>query len=101
MKKWTAWAFSSTRKDSRPKNCITPFIPDIKVCQAVGGAGGMALSGPKGPGAMPGGPPYMPPGCPYMPPPYMGRLYMPPPYIPPPYMLLPYMLLLPYIPLLP
>ena len=40
MKKWTACAFSSTRKDRRPKKWTMPPMACNMACQAVGGAGG-------------------------------------------------------------
>ena len=40
MKKWKAWAFSSTRKDMRPKKWTTPPMAWSMLCHAVGGWGG-------------------------------------------------------------
>lgn len=40
MKKCTACAFSSTRKDSRPKKCTMPPMACSMACHVVGGAGG-------------------------------------------------------------
>ena len=42
MKKCTAWAFSSTKKERRPKKCMTPPMPCSRCCQAEGGCGGGA-----------------------------------------------------------
>ena len=47
MKKCTACAFSSTRKDRRPKKCTIPPMACSIDCHAVGGAGG-GLAGSKG-----------------------------------------------------
>ena len=42
-KKCTAWAFSSTRKESLPKKCMTPPTTCSMCCHADGGCGGGAL----------------------------------------------------------
>lgn len=47
MKKCTACAFSSTRKDRRPKKCTMPPIACSMACHALGGGGG-GLAGSNG-----------------------------------------------------
>ena len=50
MRKWKACAFSSTRKESRPKKWTTPPIACSMCCQADGGCGGR-FSAPSNGGA--------------------------------------------------
>ena len=45
MKKWKAWAFSSTRKERRPKKPTTPDMACSMCCHPVGGGGGPLGSG--------------------------------------------------------
>ena len=47
MKKCTACAFSSTKKDRRPKKCTIPLMACSMDCHALGGGGG-GLAGSKG-----------------------------------------------------
>ena len=47
MKKCTACAFSSTRKDRRPKKCTIPLMACSMDCHALGGGGG-GLAASKG-----------------------------------------------------